>query len=140
MKRDDLIKPVWQHKSHVYITRPTKHELDTNNGKYNPKLIFQLYPYGLHEDEENAVTMAVRVVVPAKCAPLPLSSEITLSLVVWEGKGEDRKELSRPSPVKKELNMSMFYVYTVIDHEMLKRSKCKYFYIDITVDHTHSTA
>ena len=106
-------------------------ELDANQGKYNPKLTFQLFPCGLHKDEGNAVTMAVRVATPDKCPPLPLSSKIQLTLLVLN---EERAEVNRHPAVTKELStLSIFYVYTVITHDQLKRSKSKYFYLEMKV-------
>ena len=132
--REDLIKSIWRHQVHAHITRPTKLELNTNLGKHNPKLTFQLYPYGLHQDQGEAVTMAVRIATPDKCPPLPLSSEITLRLLVWGGEGRGREELRRCSPVTKELSTtSVFYVYTVITHDQLKRSECKHFRLEMQV-------
>ena len=133
--RKDLIKPVWLHHAHVNITRPNKLELDINHGKHNPKLTFQLFPYGLHGDKGEAVTMAVRIATPDKCPPLPLSSEIQLQLVVWGGEGREKEDEVRNCPaVHKELSTtSVFYVYQVITHDQLKRSKCKHFYFEMKV-------
>ena len=73
--------------------------------------------------------MAVRISTPDKCPPLPLSSEIKLQLVVWDGEGKEKEdEVKRCPPVHKELSTtSVFYVYQVITHDQLKRSKCKHF-------------
>lgn len=130
--REDLIKPVWRHLTHKHIA--TKYELDIKNGKYNPLLIFQLYPCGLHTDEGDAVTMAVRISTPENCPPLPLASEISVKLVVWDGEGKEKQELKRFHPVTKELSTtSVFYIYNVMTHDLLKRSKCKNFVLEIAV-------
>ena len=133
--RKDLIKPVWLHQDQASITRPNKLELDLNHRKHNPKLTFQLFPYGLHKDEGEAVTLAVRITTPDKCPPLPLSSEIQLALVVWGGEGRDKgEELKSCPPVHKDLStISVFYMYQVITHDQLKRSKCKHFYLEMKV-------
>ena len=79
--------------------------------------------------------MAVRIATPDKCPPLPLSSEIQLQLVVWGGEGREKEDEVKNCPaVHKELSTtSVFYVYEVITHDQLKRSKCKHFYFEMKV-------
>ena len=77
-----------------------KLELDANLGKLNPKLLFQLYPNGLFEDEKKAVTMAVRI---SKSPPLLPSSMIHMKLVVWSGEGRKRSEVKRCPPITERL-------------------------------------
>ena len=127
--REDLIKPIWRHHTQANITRANKLELEANQGKHNPKLTFQLFPYGLHQDKGNAVTMAVRVATPDKCPPLPLSSEIQLRLSVFDVEGKEVKKSQ--SDTEKLSKISIFYVYTVITHNQLKESKSKYFNLEM---------
>ena len=129
--REDIIKPVWRHLDQYTITRQGKIELDVSPGKYNPKLSFLLYPNGLFQDSEKAVTMCVRIMTPEKCPPLPPSSEIRLSLVVWDGEcgGVEMKRVT----ITEKLSMSVFYVYKVISHDQLKESQSKNFNFDIGV-------
>ena len=125
ISREELFKPVWQHQSQVALTRPGKLDLDANCGKYNPKLTFQIYPYGLFEDEGKAATMAVRIAIPEKCPPLPPLAQISLTLVVW---GEERKD---KLTLAEKLNTNVIYIYEVLTHEQLKQSKCKNFNFEI---------
>ena len=124
------MKPVWRHLNQFYITRPGKFELDANLGKLNPKLTFQLFPNGLFDDKDEAVTMAVKITSHDKCPPLPPSSLIRLKLVVWGGEG---KEVKRCPPIAEKLSMSVFYVYSVITHQQLKESNCKHFHLELEV-------
>ena len=129
--REDLIKPIWRHQSQANITHLLKLELDANQGKHNPKLTFQIYPYGLHKDQGNAVTMAVRIATPDKCPPLPLSSEIQLTLLVLD---EEGVELNKCPTVTAELSIiSIFYIPAVITHTQLKDSKSKYLNLEVNV-------
>ena len=129
--REELIKPIWRHRDQATVTRSSKLELDTGHGKHNPKLTFQLFPYGLHGDKGNSVTMAVRIATPDKCPPLPLSSEIHLKLGVSDGDGRKVKECLRVT--EKLSTTGIFYVYSAITHDQLKESKSKYFYLEIDV-------
>ena len=129
--REDLIKPIWRHQAKAVLTRPSKLELDANHGKHNPKLTFQLFPYGLHEDKGNAVTMAVRIATPDKCPPLPLYSEIQLRLAVFDADGGEVKKC--PVVSEKLSKISIFYVYSTITHTQLKESKSKYFNVEVDI-------
>ena len=122
---------MWRHLDQYTITRQGKIELDVSPGKYNPKLSFLLYPNGLFQDSEKAVTMCVRIMTPEKCPPLPPSSEIRLSLVVWDGEcgGVEMKRVT----ITEKLSMSVFYVYKVITHDQLKESQSKNFNFDIGI-------
>ena len=127
--REDLLKQIWRHQSQASITHPLKLELEANQGKHNPKLTFQIFPFGLHSDEGKAVTLAVRITTPDKCPPLPLSSEIQLTLLVLD---EEGVELNRcPTVTTKLSNISKFYVPTVITHTQLTESK--YFNLEVNV-------
>ena len=129
VRRCDLLKQIWRHQSQANITHPVKLELDANQGKHNPKLTFQIYPYGLHGDEGNAVTLAVRIATPDKCHPLPLSSEIQLTLLVLD---EEGVEVNRcPTVTEKLRNISIFYIPAVITHTQLTESK--YFNLEVNV-------
>ena len=127
--RYDLIMPIWRHQPQANITHPVKLELDANQGKHNPKLTFQIFPFGLHGDQGNAVTLAVRITTPDKCPPLPLSSEIQLTLLVLD---EEGVEVNRcPTVTEKLSNISIFYIPAVITHTQLKESK--YFNLEVNV-------
>jgi hypothetical protein len=126
------MKPVWRHQYNFSISRPGKFELDVNFGKHNPKLSFLLYPNGLFEDKGKAVTMAVRIMTPDKCPPLPPSSEIHMKLVVWGGESGE-VEVRRCPGITERLSMRVFYVYTLITHDQLKESHCKHFILDVEV-------
>ena len=127
--RVDFLKQIWRHQSQANITHPVKLELDANQGKHNPKLTFQIYPYGLHGDEGNAVTLAVRIATPDKCHPLPLSSEIQLTLLVLD---EEGVKVNRcPTVTEKLSNISIFYIPAVITHTQLTESE--YFNLEVNV-------
>jgi hypothetical protein len=129
--REDLMKPIWRHQIQANITHLSKLELDANQGKHNPKLTFQIFPYGLHKDEGEAVTMAVRIATPDKCPPFPPSSEIQLTLLVLD---EEGVEVNRcPTVTEKLSNISIFYVPTAITHTQLKESKSKYLHLEVNV-------
>ena len=131
--REDLMKPVWRHEDSRCITRPHKFELDASLGKHNPKLSFSLYPCGQFVDAGKSVTMGVRIFTSDKCPPLPPSSKIHLSLVVWDGEREgEGRELNRRH-VAERLNMSVIYIHGLITHQLLKDSRSKYFYLDFEV-------
>ena len=129
--REDLMKPVWRHEESRCITRPHKFELDAGLGKHNPKLSFILYPCGQFEDSGKCVTMAVRISTSDKCPPLPPTSKLHLSLVVWDG-GREGAEVSRRH-IAEKLNMSVFYIRGLITHNKLKESHSKHFHLDIDV-------
>ena len=127
--RDDIVRPIWRLGEKRCIIWSQKFELDLHFGKLNPKLSFSLYPCGEFKDANKAVTMAVQIVTPSKCPPLPPSSKLRLSLVVREDDGEAKK----PITVEEKLNMNTFYICNVISlsHDDLKVSVSKYFYFDI---------
>ena len=132
--RMELFKPVIEHQEQLTINRPGgKLELNANRGKYNPKLSFQLYPYGLFKDKGTAVTMTVRTKISDKCMPLPPSAKISLKLVVWSGEGKARKEVSKFPAVTEKMSTSVFHIYTIMTHDQLKQSKCKHYYLEVEI-------
>ena len=129
--KEDLIKKMQHRELHKKITRSARLELDAGHGKHNPKLTFQLFPYGLHRDEGKAVTMVVRIATPDKCPPLPLSSEMKLTVVVFEG---EENELMKCDPVVEKLStISTCYVYSAITHDQVKESRSKFFLLEVAV-------
>ena len=62
---------------------------------------------------------------PDKCPPLPLSSEIQLALVVWDGEGREKEdEVKSCPPVHKELSTTgATYVYQVITKGLSSRRR-----------------
>ena len=130
---EELMKRVWQDRSLKPIARKERLVLEINQGKRNPEVSFLLYPYGIFQDENNAVTMAVRITTSTKCPPLPPSAELRLSLSVWGVEGNQRNEVNQFQSFREKLSTSMFYIYAIITHDQLKQSKCKYFHLDIEV-------
>ena len=108
-------------------------ELDANLGRLNPKLSFQLYPYGESEDFGKFVTMIVRIYTSEKCPPLPSSSKMHLSLVV-RADGSD-KESTGPvlheCYVEEYLHLGFFRIHKVVSHDKLKECHSKYIYFEL---------
>ena len=134
--RDDLGKLVWNHdKKNRCISRSHKFELDTNLGRHNPKLLFQLYPYGESSDCGEYVTMIVRINTSDKCPPLPPSATVQISLTVCDDDNSDgeRCVLNRTC-VEEHLNLGYFAIRQVVRHGQLKKSRSKYIYFDLEIN------
>ena len=121
--REELVRQKQQ--SQTVLTSPGRIEVDANLGKYNPRLVLQLYPGGVFEDEGKAVTMAMRIIISEKCPPLPPTAVVHITLDVENDKGKKRLNLHE------NLSTSIFYVYEVITHVDLAETKCKQFVFEV---------
>lgn len=130
--RDDLSKPIWSHDEKRCITRSPKLEIDANLGRRNPKLSFQLYPYGESEDSGEFSTIIVRIYTSDKCLPLPASSKVHVSLTVRADSNEkDTSCILRQCSVEEHLDMGYFRIRKVVRHDQLMKSHSKYIYFDV---------
>ena len=128
--RDDLNKPIWSHDERRCISRSNKLELDTNYGRRNPKLSFQLYPYGESEDLGEYVTMIVRINTSDKCPPLPPSSMVHITLTVRDN-DSSMESILHHCTVEEHLDLGYFRIFRVLKHDQLMKSHSKYIYFDV---------
>ena len=133
MAREDLSKTICRHNERHFITHSHKIELDAYLGRRNPKLSFQLYPYGESEDFGKALTLLVRITTSEKCPPLPPLSKVKVSVVVKDDgsdKATERCEMNRCS-VEESLDMGYFRIHGILNHAQVIKSRSKHIYLDI---------
>jgi hypothetical protein len=133
LRRNDLSKTIWSHDETRCITQSQKMELDTNLGRCNPRLSFQLYPYGESEDYGKFVTMIVRINTSDKCPPLPSSSKVHMSLVVRADSSdkESNGDVLHECCAEEYLHLGFFRIHKVVSHDKLKECHSKHIYLEV---------
>ena len=131
--REDLGKPIWNHEEKCCISRSHKFELDTNLGRHNPKLLFQLYPYGESSDCGEYMTMIVRITTSEKCPPLPSTASVQISLTVRDEHSDGENSILNRISVEEHLNLGYFPIRQVVQHQQLKKSRSKYIYFNMEI-------
>lgn len=120
VKRNDLNKVIYKHKTQKCFTGPDKLELEAQAGKANPKLVFKLYPYGLEGDFGKNATLDVEIDMPKKCRRLPSTAKAKLRISAWDC--QEGKTLCCRDNIEIPMNHRQFPIPAFISHEALKLS------------------
>ena len=131
LKRNELNKIVYGHKTKKCLSSPDKLELGYADAKTNPKLIFKLYPYGLEEDFGKNATLEVEIKIPKKCPHLPSSAKVCLTVAAWDCK--ERCCLNSET-VERPMNLRQFTIPEFITHAALKESHSDYIEIQASAE------
>ena len=120
IKRNDLNKAIYEHKTDKFFTSPHKLDVDVG-GKANPKFIFHIYPYGLEEDYGHNATLEVEICFPKskKCPRLPTTVNVYLSVGVWD---YDMGDCISSCEAEVSMNLRRYTIHRFITHASLKES------------------
>lgn len=132
VQREELGRPIWNHDKKCCITRSSKYDLDTHLGRYNPKLQFQLYPYGESEDCGESMTMIVRIHTSDRTPPLPSSASVSIVLSVYDEQN-GRKHSLNCCTAQKPLDLGYFPIRRVVTHDALRKSKSKFIHFEMKI-------
>ena len=118
-KVNDINKLIYDHK-HIgkFLPCPWKIAVDGKDGLPGIKIIVNLHPYGLEEDENKYVTIEVVIELPKKHR---LPSEAKLSIKALARSDKTRRQLGEKEAIA-NLNLSYFYIKGFISHEPLRES------------------
>ena len=118
-KLNDINKLIYDHK-HIgkFLPCPWKIAVEGKDGLPGLKIIVNLHPYGLEEDENKYVTLEVVIEQPKKHR---LPSEAKLSFKALAKGDKTKRQLGEKGAVV-HLNLSYFYIKGFISHKRLRES------------------
>lgn len=130
IKRDKLNKYIYESK---YAKKPLqckqKLELESGTGTGScPKLKFELYPFGLEEDENEYVTIKVYVEQPKHCH-LHSSTEIQMTLNIFDCELGD--QIGEPYTMYESIRSSYFLIKRFVHHDLIKKCRCDF--VEVTI-------
>lgn len=130
IKRDKLNKYIYGSK---YAKKPLqcKHRLELESGTGTgscPKLKFELYPFGLEEDENEYVTIKVYVEQPKHCH-LHSATEIQMTLNVFDCESGD--QIGEPYIMYESIRSSYFLIKRFVHHSLIKKCRCDF--VEVTI-------
>ena len=115
----------------AFIKCPYKLELEAGLGRYNPKAIICIHPYGCEEDENEYVTLEVRIETGPRSKSLKLHSDSQI-LVKVGAEDQAGKVIGKIRNVQGFTRFRYFYIKSFIPHSYLKMLHTKYIEIIIS--------
>ena len=131
VKRDKLNKMIYKHKDKS-IACSDKIELETDRVGPHPKLILRLHSYGIEEDQNENVTLEVRIERSKKTGSSSMHSLTEVEVCV---RGEDvdgGRVIGGGRKVRESVRSSYFFIKRFISHQELKKSRSEYIEIRAT--------
>ena len=130
IKRDKLNKYIYESK---YAKKPLqcKHKLELESGtgtRFCPKLKFELYPFGLEEDQNEYITIKVYVEQPKHCT-LHSSTVIQITLNIFDCDSGD--QIRQAFVFYESIRSSYFLIKQFVHHDLIKKSRCEFIEVQI---------
>ena len=140
LKRENLLRPIWDHQSLNNIKIPQHITIDVESGDHNPYLSLFIYPFGLFEDKNKSMTLVVKVSIPDECPPIPSKATFDLRWGVSIAAKEEAKTLEDSKrPVKIKFKTGVKYIHKLLPHKTLQQNMCERLELRVYISTTYST-